>query len=637
MSNISKDDILRKIVEKTEEITGKELPDNIITDSDIPANTTYASIERFNSVIKLAGYLNDNIYDVSDKEYIECMIYNTIVLILKHHKARMNYQLLSCIYTALCEIGAVINRIVSCDDVAELLNYVLWITYAAYCVGKGIQNEATEVCFEVDYDIAEISIRTSDIDNVASIQDIICRLDEYFMDIEYYNITDKKYFDKLYKSNDQLRHNDVDNVENVINERESNMIRKEEFSRRRTPYVYTRRNGKLEKLNEKKPNSELIERMDCVINRLDKITGAVEKLVDNCNIEIHTDFDELNQKVSEKYNNRESNDDCEKTDKDKSTTDNSGRTDWLDGMLDTALKVDYESLFNDDYLLDLKRTLVSALTKDQDKEIMDELSSKDSVNNKPTHSDDLDTSSLQLDNLLFEKDCTSATIKRMSGEVLDTTNVMKLFLDLIRSNKTTDEVPKKTIFCILGESGSGKDTLVEYTLKEFKLDLKPVLSYTDRPIRQGEQNGKEHIFLSKEEMTEFLNSNKKDIAAYTQIGETGYRYCAMTSVIDRSDIYIIDPNGLKEFKERTGDRYNIVSIYIDCPLTERRKRAEKRGDAASKFEARVDAESNQFAKFREEHGYDHVIDNGSMSTIYHSSMVLFDIFRHYRRDIRDVR
>lgn len=637
MSNISKDDILRKIVEKTEEITGKELPDNIITDSDIPANTTDASIERFNSVMKLAGYLNDNIYDVSDKEYIECMIYNTIVLILKHHKARMDYQLLSCIYTALCEIGAVINRIVSCDDVGELLNYVLWITYAAYCVGNGIQNEATEVCFEVDYDIAEISIRISDIDNVASIQDIICRLDEYFMDIEYYNITDKKYFDKLYKSNDQLRHNDVDNVENVINERESNMIRKEEFSRRRTPDVYTRRNGKLEKLNEKKPNSELIERMDCVINRLDKITGAVEKLVDNCNIEIHTDFDELNQKVSEKYNNRESNDDCEKIDKDKSTTDNSEQTDWLDGMLDAALKVDYESLFNDDYLLDLKRTLVSALTKDQDKEIMNELSSKDSVNNKPTHSDDLDTSSLQLDNLLFEKDCTSATIKRMSGEVLDTTNVMKLFLDLIRSKESDDKKPKKTIFCILGESGSGKDTLVEYTLKEFKLDLRPVVSYTDRPIRQGEQNGKEHIFLSKEEMTEFLNSNKKDIAAYTQIGETGYRYCAMTSVINRSDIYIIDPNGLKEFKERTGDRYNIVSIYIDCPLKERRKRTEKRGDVVAKFEARVAAESDQFAKFREEHGYDHVIDNGSMSTIYHSSMVLFDIFRYYRKDIRDVR
>lgn len=654
MSNISKDDILRKIVEKTEEITGKELPDNIITDSDIPANTTYASIERFNSVMKLAGYLNDNIYDVSDKEYIECMIYNTIVLILKHHKARMDYQLLSCIFTTLCEIGAVINRIVSCDDVAELLNYVLWITYAAYYVGKGIQNEAREVCFEVDYDITEISIRISDIDNVVSIQDIICRLDEYFMDIEYYNITDKKYFDKLYKSNDQLCHNDVDNVENVINERESNMIRKEEFSRRRTPDVYTRRNGKLEKLNEKKPNRELIERMDCVINRLDKITGAVEKLVDNCNIEIHTDSDELNQKISKKYQSDEYVKDdiftlldlpnrCKSNnDEDKSNTDRNERLDSVYGMLDAVMKItdipDYESLLEDDYLLDLRHTVLSILNKEKDKEIMDELSSKDSVTNKPIHSDDLDTSSLQLDNLMYERNYIDEVIQRMypddSDEALDLYKKLKLYLNEIWSKESNDKKPKKTIFCILGESGSGKDTLVEYTLKEFKLDLRPVVSYTDRPIRQGEQNGKEHIFLSKEEMTEFLNSNKKDIAAYTQIGETGYRYCAMTSVIDRSDIYIIDPNGLKEFKERTGDRYDIVSIYIDCPLKERRKRTEKRGDGVAKFEARVAAESDQFAKFREEHGYDHVIDNGSMSTIYRSAMTLADIFRYYKNDAR---
>lgn len=412
---------------------------------------------------------------------------------------------------------------------------------------------------------------------------------------------------------------------------------KVEFIKNRVPGI-NMYNIDAEKLDEKKPNSELIERMDCVIDRLDKITGAVEKLVDNCNIEIHTDFDKLNQKVSEKYNNTESNDDYDKTDKDKSTTDNTELTDWLDGMLDDALKVDYESLFDNSYLLDLKRTLVSALTKENDKKIMDELSSKDSVNNKPTHSDDLDTSSLQLDDLMYERNYIDEVIQRMypddSDEALDLYKKLKLYLNEIWSKDSNYKKLKKTIFCILGESGSGKDTLVEYTLKEFKLDLKPVLSYTDRPIRQGEQNGKEHIFLSKEEMTEFLNSNKKDIAAYTQIGETGYRYCAMTSVIDRSDIYIIDPNGLKEFKERTGDRYNIVSIYIDCPLKERRKRTEGRSDAASKFEARVAAESNQFAKFREEHGYDHVIDNGSMSTIYRSAMTLADIFRYYKEDAK---
>lgn len=426
------------------------------------------------------------------------------------------------------------------------------------------------------------------------------------------------------------------------------------------------RNDNVEKLDEKKPNSELIDRMDCVINKLDKITGAVEKLASNCNIKIDTNVDELNQKISEKYhdeekhqsdeyvkddlftmldiiNSRKSDGDCEKTDKDKSTAGNHNRLDSMDALLYTAIKMplgiqDYESILYDDYLLDLKHTLLTALNKEQDKKIIDELSSNDSVDNKPLHSDDLDTSSLELDNLLFEKDYISETMKRMCpGDYDDASELykkLKLYLNEIWSKESNDKKPKKTIFCILGESGSGKDTLVEYTLKEFKLKLKPVLSYTDRPMRDGEQNGKEHIFLSKEEMTEFLNSNKKDIAAYTQIGETGYRYCAMTSVIDRSDIYIIDPNGLKEFKERTGDRYNIVSIYIDCPLKERRKRTEGRSDAASKFEARVAAESDQFAKFREEHGYDHVIDNGSMSTIYRSAMTLADIFSHYRKDIR---
>lgn len=411
------------------------------------------------------------------------------------------------------------------------------------------------------------------------------------------------------------------------------MIRKEEFSRRRTPDVYTRRNGKLEKLNEKKPTSELVERMDCIIDRLDKITGAVEKLVDNCNIEIHTDFDELNQKISEKYNNKESDkgEAIDDNDKNMSNSGDNKRLDGLFGTLDAALRVDYESLFDNDYLLDLKRTLISALTKEHDKKIMDELSSKDSVNNKPKHSDDLDTSSLQLNNLLFEKDCISETMKRMcpptSDDDSDLYRKIRLFLNEIWSNKTTDETPKKTIFCILGETGSGKDSLVNYTLKKYNLDLKPVLSYTDRPIREGEQDGKEHVFLSKEEMDKFLYGNRKEIAAYTKIGENGYRYCTITSIVDKSDIYIIDPNGLTEFKERTEGRYNIVSIYIDCPYTERRKRTEKRGDDVLIFEARVFNESEQFAEFREDHIYDYIIDNGDLTTMDEAAQRLVKIFK----------
>ena len=59
---------------------------------------------------------------------------------------------------------------------------------------------------------------------------------------------------------------------------------------------------------------------------------------------------------------------------------------------------------------------------------------------------------------------------------------------------------KKKIICLLGETASGKDTIAKYITKT--LDIKQVVSYTTRPIRSNEQNGREHWFISKEEMAE---------------------------------------------------------------------------------------------------------------------------------------
>ena len=206
----------------------------------------------------------------------------------------------------------------------------------------------------------------------------------------------------------------------------------------------------------------------------------------------------------------------------------------------------------------------------------------------------------------------------------------KTYFDRLCELNTSKFKPKKTIFCILGESGSGKDTLVKYTLDEFKLRLKTVVSYTDREKRENETYGIEHHFVSPDTMTELLEN--REIAAYTKIGD--FRYCTLISDLEESDIYIIDPNGLNELKSKYGDRFNFVAIYIDCPYGERRKRSENRSDFNLSFENRALAESGQFSEFRKSHGYDHVVDNGYHSTIYKSAMTLFDIFRSYRKDIR---
>ena len=48
------------------------------------------------------------------------------------------------------------------------------------------------------------------------------------------------------------------------------------------------------------------------------------------------------------------------------------------------------------------------------------------------------------------------------------------------------------IFCVMGKSATGKDTIFQKLLD--KLDLKRIIPYTTRPIRDGEVSGREYHF-----------------------------------------------------------------------------------------------------------------------------------------------
>mgnify|MGYP000808522934 CR=1 FL=1 len=51
------------------------------------------------------------------------------------------------------------------------------------------------------------------------------------------------------------------------------------------------------------------------------------------------------------------------------------------------------------------------------------------------------------------------------------------------------------IFCIIGKSSTGKDTLYQRILERKDLQLRQIVSYTTRPIRAGEVDGTEFIFV----------------------------------------------------------------------------------------------------------------------------------------------
>lgn len=175
----------------------------------------------------------------------------------------------------------------------------------------------------------------------------------------------------------------------------------------------------------------------------------------------------------------------------------------------------------------------------------------------------------------------------------------------------------KTLMCIVGETASGKDSLVNKLINNYPDKFKAVCSYATRPKRDNEIPGKDHYFVNKE-FFDMLKKNLEEsnsLVAYTKIASKdnpdGFEYLASLEEVQNSNIYIIDPNGIKSLKENFPEiAKNMVVIYITASLSNRVKRARKnRSDFKTEFKKRVMNEYEQFLDFNIEKEYDFIIHN----------------------------
>lgn len=157
------------------------------------------------------------------------------------------------------------------------------------------------------------------------------------------------------------------------------------------------------------------------------------------------------------------------------------------------------------------------------------------------------------------------------------------------------QLSKPLKFLFIGRTASGKSSIAKAVCE--KMGLTQVVSYTTRPMRKSEKNGTDHIFISDEEVKQYEN----DIAAYTEIN--GYKYFTTYDVIDKSDIYVIDPIGVDNLKIKCGDRYEFVEIYIRTPQNLSETRARMRGDKLKDFKQRWVAENRQFTDYENRHTF----------------------------------
>lgn len=61
------------------------------------------------------------------------------------------------------------------------------------------------------------------------------------------------------------------------------------------------------------------------------------------------------------------------------------------------------------------------------------------------------------------------------------------------------------LFVLMGKSATGKDTIFKEVLKNKEVELKTIVPYTTRPIREGEKDGVEYYFVSSEKYAEMKN------------------------------------------------------------------------------------------------------------------------------------
>lgn len=158
------------------------------------------------------------------------------------------------------------------------------------------------------------------------------------------------------------------------------------------------------------------------------------------------------------------------------------------------------------------------------------------------------------------------------------------------------EIMKKMIL-IVGKTRSSKDTFARL-LKE-RYDVEPIVSFTTRPIRANEVDGREHWFITKERMQEIKDTGK--MIAYTINEKTGIEYCATYEELDpkRWYSYIINPEGIRYFLAHASKDIFIHIIYCDCDEKVLATRGEGRGEDPAVFLKRLESERFEFDYFKD--------------------------------------
>lgn len=143
---------------------------------------------------------------------------------------------------------------------------------------------------------------------------------------------------------------------------------------------------------------------------------------------------------------------------------------------------------------------------------------------------------------------------------------------------------------LVGKAASGKDHLrKKFESKGFKY----AVSYTTRPPREGEVDGKDYIFISDETANKMVH----DGLFYEYVYFNGWLYGTTNQQFYSDDLFIMTPAGISHIKPE--DRLKSFIIYTDIEMSIRMTRLANRNMPGDSMDRRIKADELDFTNFND--------------------------------------
>lgn len=153
---------------------------------------------------------------------------------------------------------------------------------------------------------------------------------------------------------------------------------------------------------------------------------------------------------------------------------------------------------------------------------------------------------------------------------------------------------------IMGKTCSGKNAVVKELVSR---GWSQIITYTSRPKRRGEKNGREYFYISDDDFANKINSGYfAEWKSYNVNGKTWYYGSPSEEIIeasldDKNHVIILTPQGVEDtlaFLSKYISDYQINIIYLYANRSTILNRLQKRKDKNDSIERRMRADDIDF-------------------------------------------